>query len=85
MALEAFTTARFQGLKMPHIDPLKEVKAVREMIAENLISKEQATEILNIGDWWENIEKINNEQEYINKNYAAQNKTSEQGGELAQA
>ena len=85
MALEAFTTARFQGLKMPHIDPLKEVKAVREMIAENLISKEQATEILNIGDWWENREKINNEQEYINKNYAAQNKTSEQGGELAQA
>lgn len=85
MAIEAYTNARFQGLKMPHIDPLKEVKAVREMIAENLISKEQATEILNIGDWWENREKINNEQEYINKNYAAQNKTSEQGGELAQA
>lgn len=85
MAIEAYTNARFQGLKMPHIDPLKEVKAVREMIAENLISKEQATEILNLGDWWENREKINNEQIYINENYAAQNKTSEQGGELAQA
>ena len=79
MAIEAYTNARFQGLKMPHIDPLKEVKAVREMIAENLISKEQATEILNLGDWWENREKINNEQIYINENYAAQTENPEQG------
>lgn len=78
MAIEAFTTARFQGSKMPHIDPLKEVKAVREMIEEDLISKEQATEILNVGDWWENRDKINNEQEYINKKYASQIKDSEQ-------
>lgn len=79
MAIEAFTTARFQGSKMPHIDPLKEVKAVREMIEEDLISKEQATEILNVGDWWENREKINNETEYINKNYATQTEAPEQG------
>ena len=79
MAIEAFTTARFQGLKMPHIDPLKEVKAIREMIAEDLISKEQAAEFLNVGDWWENREQINNETEYINKNYATQTEAPEQG------
>lgn len=79
MAIEAFTTARFQGLKMPHIDPLKEVKAIREMIAEDLISKEQAAEFLNVGNWWENREQINNETEYINKNYATQTENTEQG------
>lgn len=76
MAIEAYTTARFQGLKMPHIDPLKEVKAVREMIEEGLISKEHATEILNIGDWWENIEQIKKEKKYTD-DYATKDETSE--------
>ena len=63
---DAFTNARFMGVNMPHIDPLKEVKAVRELIGTKysqvpLISLDQATEQLNQGDWEENISKLNSE------------------------
>lgn len=61
--LEAYTGCRFVGKKMPHIDPLKEVNAVRKMLGDPtkgeipLISNEQGAEILNVGDWIENIEE----------------------------
>jgi hypothetical protein len=46
---------------MPHIDPLKEIKAVREMLGLSdttpLISREQATEMLGAGQWDENLLK----------------------------
>lgn len=63
---DSFTNARFTGVNMPHIDPLKEVKAIREMLGSGLenmplISLDQATEQLNQGDWEENNFKLDNE------------------------
>jgi hypothetical protein len=68
MAGLAFTNARFLGKKMPHIDPLKEAKAVRSMLGDNadaLISREQATEALGQGDWEANFQKFEEEQKLI--------------------
>lgn len=67
MITESYSNCRFIGPKMPHIDPLKEVKAVSEMLALNLISREQATEMLNAGDWWNNYEKKKIEDEELPK------------------
>jgi len=61
MVQEAYSSARFVGQNMPHIDPLKEVKAVVEMLNAELISNEQATEKLNAGDWYENHGKLTKE------------------------
>ena len=52
---------------MPHIDPLKEVKAVREMLGDPangivpLISHDNASEQLNQGEWSENYLKYKEE------------------------
>lgn len=51
MALNAYRTCRFTGIKTPHIDPLKEVKAAREALGPlgvniPLITVEQAVENL---------------------------------------
>lgn len=61
MVTESYSQCRFTGKNMPHIDPLKEIKAVREMLGVDdtspLISREQATEMLNAGQWDENFMK----------------------------
>lgn len=60
MAVEAAFSARFTGKKMPHIDPLKEAKAIRAMLGDDttaLISFEQATEAMGSGDWMSNYKK----------------------------
>jgi len=73
MLIEAYSGCRFVGKKMPHIDPLKEVKAIRSALGdkslgeEPLMSLEQATEQLGYGDWRENYEERQEEQEIINK------------------
>lgn len=64
MVLESYAQSRFTGKNMPHIDPLKEIKAIRAMLGEDLtplISREQATEALNAGAWDENY--LNNLEE----------------------
>lgn len=67
MVLESFLACKFTGLNMPHIDPLKEVKAFREMLGDRgkgqvpLISHEAATEALNQGDWAQNYKKFKEE------------------------
>lgn len=67
MLIEAYGCCRFTGVNLPHIDPLKEVKAVREMLGDEtkgqtpLISRERATEILNQGEWSENYKKYKEE------------------------
>lgn len=76
MALEAFYSARFTGKKMPHIDPLKEAKAIRSMLGDDkiaLISREQATELIGAGDWIENYKKFLIEQKIIPKNEPEEN------------
>lgn len=68
MALEAYFSSRFSGKKMPHIDPLKEAKAMRAMLGDDtvpLISRDQATEALGVGDWNENFKKSLQESEII--------------------
>ena len=67
MALEAFYSSRFVAKKMPHIDPLKESKAIRELLKDDspLISREQATEMANGGDWISNYNKYKKENSRI--------------------
>ena len=71
MITESYSQCRFTGKNMPHIDPLKEIKAVREMLGINgaipLISREQATEMLNAGQWDENFMKLMEENNIIPK------------------
>lgn len=73
MIVEAYTSCRFIGKNMPHIDPLKEIKAIREMLGSEkdgitpLISHEQATEMLNQGDWNANYRKYLEEDKKIVK------------------
>ena len=71
MVTESYTQCRFTGKNMPHIDPLKEIKAIREMLgtdgADALISREQATELLNAGQWDENFLKYLEEEKIIPK------------------
>ncbi len=52
---KSYSQCRFTGKNMPHIDPLKEVKAVQLMLDLDLISMAQATEILGAGEWQENF------------------------------
>lgn len=71
MITESYSQCRFTGKNMPHIDPLKEVKAVREMLgtdgATPLTSLEGATELLGLGEWRENFMKYQEEQTIIPK------------------
>ena len=67
MIIEAYSKCRFIGKNMPHIDPLKEVKAAELMIKLGLVSREQATEDLNKGDWSSNNQKIKEEDKQIFK------------------
>jgi len=68
MALNAYRTCRFTGPKTPHIDPLKEVKAVREALGPlganiPLMTVEQGVEILGGTDSDSNIEQFAKERE----------------------
>lgn len=68
MAIEAAFNARFTGKKMPHIDPLKEAKAIRALLGDDataLISYEQATEAMGAGDWNQNFKKHLEEKKII--------------------
>lgn len=71
IVIESYANCRFLGKNMPHIDPLKEIKAVREMLgtdgATPLISHEQAAEALNVGDFSENYAKYLEEDKGIVK------------------
>jgi capsid protein len=61
--IEAFCGSKFTGINMPHIDPLKEVKAIREMLGDQtkgqmpLINHDRASEQLNQGEWSDNFLK----------------------------
>jgi len=67
MVIESFSQCRFFGKNMPHIDPLKEVKAIELMLALKLISREQADELLNLGSWEDNFKKNLEEDKIIPK------------------
>jgi capsid protein len=68
MLLSAYRCARWAGDAVPHIDPFKEVKAIREMLPENsknmpLITLEQAVEMLDNGDWSDVVEQFAKERD----------------------
>lgn len=68
MITAAYANVRFVGASVPHIDPLKEVKAVREKLGTlgaslPLTTLEQATEQLNEGDSDNNMEQFSREKE----------------------
>ena len=68
MVIESYSSCRFTGKKMPHIDPLKEIKAAREILGDDrtpLASREQVSEDLNLGDFAENYKKNQEEKKYI--------------------
>lgn len=68
MVTESYTAAIFTGSSMAHIDPLKEIKAIREMMGDDrtaLISREQAAELAGVGDWDKNFEKSLEEEKTI--------------------
>lgn len=80
MVTESYSQCRFTGKNMPHIDPLKEIKAVREMLGISdttpLISREQATEMLGAGQWDENFLKNLEEANLIPKEYLSKESNS---------
>lgn len=63
--VEAYSRAKFTGVNMPHIDPLKEANAIRVMLGINdqtpLITHEAATEQLGNGEFDANLDKISDE------------------------
>ena len=66
MTICAYTSNYFIGANVPHIDPLKEVKAEREKLGPSganipLTTAEQATRSLNGGDVNENMKQYSNE------------------------
>lgn len=66
MTIGAYTQSRFEGVNMPHIDPLKEVNAIRAMLGDKwkdipLISLAKGTTELNQGDWWVNYSEFEQE------------------------
>jgi capsid protein len=67
----AYSKARFLGVNMPHIDPVKEAKAVRTMLGDikageaPLITHEQATEQLGNGEFSENVKKFKTELDLV--------------------
>lgn len=66
--MNALTKCRFISPPIPHVDPLKEVKAVVEKINNHLSTKEEGMEELgNSTDFYTTIEKIGNEREIMKK------------------
>lgn len=68
LATKAYSNATFRGKNIPHIDPAKEIKAIREMLGDDntaLISLEQAAEKANSGDWEANYKKYQKEKKLV--------------------
>jgi capsid protein len=67
MVTDSYSQCRFTGNNMPHIDPLKEAKSIELMLQLKLISREQAAELLGLGQWDENYMKNLEEEKLIPK------------------
>jgi len=79
--INAYSNSRFTGTKMPHIDPKKEMDAIRGMLGDDttpLISFEQATEQLGFGEWTQNYKKVQEERKVLDTDdvEARKNKTT---------
>ena len=71
--IAAYNNVRFTGTNMPHIDPKKEADAMRILLGDPskgedpLMSREQAAELLGLGEWRENCKKYQEEDKIIVK------------------
>jgi|GEM_PF-1037071 len=70
--VEGYSSAKFTGAAMPHIDPVKEMNAIRLAMGSGganipLISNEQATEAAGYGDWEANVKKLSEENKITEK------------------
>jgi capsid protein len=68
MAIEAYRNARWLGVNVPHIDPVKEVQAERLKLGDDttpLTTYDQASESLGSGDFSQNMEKVKVEKKLI--------------------
>lgn len=70
MAIEAYRKARWLGVNVPHIDPVKEVTAERLKLGDKetpLTTYNQAAENLGSGDFSQNMERVAKEKKIIPK------------------
>lgn len=70
MILEAYTNARFMGVNVPNIDPLKEVTAARKRLGDEttpLSTYDYETENSGTGDFSQIMEKVKQEKKLIPK------------------
>ncbi len=58
---KAWLRHEWNGAAMPHLDPVKEANAMRIMTENGWLTHQQATTLLNGGDWQANIEELNRE------------------------
>ena len=65
--LDAYLGARFIGAPIPHVDPLKEVRASGEKIKLNLSNHEQEMELLGTGEFDSNVNRLSNEVKVLEK------------------
>jgi len=62
--IAAYTSCRWVGVNVPHIDPMKEVMAIRKALGDDatpLTTYEMASEMLNFGEWDLIIEQVKQE------------------------
>jgi len=81
MAIEAYRNARWLGVNVPHIDPLKEVMAERMKLGDEftpLTTYDRATETLGSGDFSQNMEKVIQEKKLIPKEPQPKEQTTAQ-------
>jgi capsid protein len=70
MAIGAYSSAKWMGANVPHIDPVKEVVAARLRLGDDLTplsTYDQESETLSVGDFNQNIEKVRTEKELVKK------------------
>lgn len=64
-ARRAWCKHQWNGSAMPHLDPVKEARALQIMVGHGWLTNEQATTQLNGGDWNANVADLEHEQERL--------------------
>ena len=63
--LIAYRNCFFNGPNMPHVDPIKEVKAELAKVSGLITTRDRATKNLNEGDWLQNANNLKKENDKI--------------------
>lgn len=62
---KAWCSHQWNGSAMPHLDPVKEARALQIMVANGWLTNEQATTQLNGGDWHTNMADLEHEKKML--------------------